>query len=275
MNILTAAAITGIIAAPATALLVAGQVDLSVGSGLTFAGIVMAYTSTHHSLELAVLAAIAAGLGLGLVNGFLVSVVGVNSLITTLGTLAAFSGAAKLIAGGQTLPVVNFDTLGTSRPFLSIPLPVIVFAIVAVLFWLGMRYTTFGRSLYAIGANPSAARLSGIRSHRVIFIGFLLSGLCVTLAALVNVSQLSAASTIAGSGQELSVVTAVILGGASLAGGRGSVLGTVLGLLIIQTLNNGLILMNVDTFWQEVARGVLLILAVSFDQIRVRFFTTR
>ena len=124
--------------------------------------------------------------------------------------------------------------------------------------------------MYAIGANPVAARLNGIRSGRVIFAGFVLSGLCVAIGGLILTSQLGAASPQAGMGLELSVVTAVILGGASLAGGRGTIAGTMLGLLIIGVLNNGLVLLNVSSFWQEVARGTLLILAVSFDQLRIR-----
>jgi ribose transport system permease protein len=234
----------------------------------------MAYVSDGNSLWLGVIACLAAGLGIGIVNGFLVNVIGINALITTLGMLAVLSGLAKVIAGGQTLPLTGFSTLGTSRPIFDIPLPVIIFAGIVILFFVIMRYTVYGRAMYAIGANPSAARLSGIRTRTLIFIGFLLSGLCVALAALINVSQLSAASTLSGIGVELSVVTAVILGGASLAGGRGTVIGTVLGLLIIGVLNNGLILLNVDTFWQEVARGTLLVLAVSFDQLRIRLSKT-
>ena len=134
-----------------------------------------------------------------------------------------------------------------------------------------MRYTVFGRSMYAIGANPIAARLSGIRTRTLIFIGFVLSG---PVRGARRADQRLAARArprpCPASGVELSVVTAVILGGASLAGGRGTVIGTVLGLLIIGVLNNGLILLNVDTFWQEVARGTLLVLAVSFDQLRIR-----
>jgi ribose transport system permease protein len=271
LNILTAAAITGIIAAPATLLLVAGQFDLSVGSGLTFAGIVMAYVAERQGLLAGVLCAIAAGLFLGALNGTLVTVVGVNPLITTLGTLAAFVGLARVIADGQTLPLNDFGGLGTSRPLFDIPLPVIIFAAVVVVFTVVMRYTVFGRSMYAIGANPVAARLAGIRTQRLLFAAFVLSGLCVALAALINVSQLSAASTQAGNGLELSVITAVVLGGASLSGGRGTMLGTLFGLLVIAVLNNGLTLLSVNSFWQDVARGTLLILAVSFDRLRLRF----
>jgi ribose transport system permease protein len=275
LNILTAMAIAGIIAAPATLLLVAGQFDLSVGSALTFCGVTMAYVTEREGLFLGVVCAVLAGVAIGSINGFLVTVVGVNPLITTLGTLAAFVGLARVLAEGQTLPVGDFSGLGTSRPFLDIPLPVLIFAVVMIAFFLVMRYTVFGRSMYAIGANPVAARLAGIRTGRLIFFAFLLSGVCVALAALINVSQLSAASTNAGNGLELSVITAVVLGGASLAGGRGAIVGTLFGLLVIAVLNNGLTLLNVSSFWQDVARGTLLILAVSFDQLRLRFSGTR
>jgi ribose transport system permease protein len=270
LNILTAASIAGIIAAPATLLLVGGQVDLSVGSGLTFCGIVVAHFAGDQGLALAILLGVLAGLALGTVNGLLVTVVGVNPLITTLGTLAAFVGLARVIANGQTLPITDFSTLGTSRPLFDIPLPVLIFAAVMLAFWVLMKFTVFGRSMYAIGANPVAARLSGIRVKRFVFLAFFLSGLCVALAALINISQLGAASPTAGDGLELSVITAVVLGGASLAGGRGTIIGTILGLLVIATLNNGLVLLDVSSFWQDVARGTLLVLAVSFDQLRLR-----
>nr|WP_281381708.1 ABC transporter permease [Conexibacter arvalis] len=270
LNILTAAAITGIIAAPATLLMVAGQFDLSVGSGLTFCGVLMAYVADKQGIFAGIVAALAGGVLLGLVNGTLVTVIGVNPLITTLATLAAFAGLARVIADGQTLPVNGFSSLGTSRPIFDIPLPVIIFAVVVVGFYVLMRYTVIGRSMYAIGSNPVAARLTGLRTGRLIFAGFLLSGLFVALAGLINVSQLSAASTQAGNGLELSVITAVVLGGASLAGGRGTIVGTLFGLLVIATLNNGLTLLSVNSFWQDVARGTLLALAVSFDQLRLR-----
>jgi ribose transport system permease protein len=272
LNILTAVAVAGIIAAPATLLLVAGQFDLSVGSGSALTGVLMAYFVAGHGLSIAVgvLLVLLAGLGIGLINGFFVTVVGVNALITTLGMLAVLRGLGKVVSGGQTLILGNFAGLGTSRPFWNIPTPVLILVGIFVVFWYLMRYTVFGRSMYAIGANPVAARLTGIRSRRLIFAGFILSGLCTALGGLILTSQLGAASPVASLGLELSVVTAVILGGASLAGGRGTILGTILGLLIIGVLNNGLILLNVDPFWQEVAQGTLLIAAVSFDQLRIR-----
>ncbi len=279
-NILTAIAIYGVLAAPATLLLVAGQFDLSVGSGVAFIAVMMAYVSGDqppsigHSLLLGVVVAIACGLGIGLVNGFFVTVVGVNALITTLGMLAVLRGLAQVTASGQTVLLDGFSGLGQGRiadaPF-DVPVAAVILVGVLLLFWVVMRYTVFGRSMYAIGSNPVAARLTGIRSRRLIFLGFVLSGLAVALGGLILVSEVGAApSGTLGLGYELQVVTAVILGGASLAGGRGTILGTVLGLLIIGVLNNGLNLLSVDAFWQQVAQGALLIAAVSFDQLRIR-----
>jgi ribose transport system permease protein len=282
-NILTAIAIYGVLAAPATLLLVAGQFDLSVGSGVAFTAVMMAYISGNqppslgHPLWLGVLLAIACGIGIGFVNGFFVTVVGVNALITTLGMLAVLRGLAQVVAGGQTVLLDSFSGLGQGRiagaPF-DVPVAAVILVGVLVLFWLVMRYTVYGRSMYAIGANPVAARLTGIRSKRLIFLGFVLSGLAIALGGLILVSEVGAApSGTLGAGYELQVVTAVILGGASLAGGRGTILGTALGLLIIGVLNNGLNLLSVDAFWQQVAQGALLIAAVSFDQLRIRLTT--
>ena len=270
LNILTAIAVIGIIAAPGTMLLTAGQFDLSVGSITAFTSVVMANLALSHSIGVSVVVAVAAGIAVGLINGFLVTVVGVNALITTLGTLAAFRGLAEVIAKGQTVGVEGFEFLGTERPFWNIPVTVLVFIAVLVAMWALMRFTVYGRAMYAIGSNPSAARLVGIRSGRFIFIGFVLSAAACALGGLIFTSQLSVGSPLFGTGMELSVITAIVLGGASLSGGRGSIVGTAVGLLIIGILNNGLTLTGVDPFWQNVARGALLIGAVSFDRLRAR-----
>jgi ribose transport system permease protein len=270
LNILTAIAVTGVIAVPGTMLMISAQVDLSVGSAAAFCGVVLAVIADSAGLGVGVLAALGAGLLLGVVNGFLVTVIKVNALITTLGTLAVLRGLTQLTADGQTVLMAGgFGWLGTARP-LGVPLPVVILATVVVAAFVTMRYTVFGRSLYAIGANSSAARLVGIRARGTVFIAFVLSGLAACVGGLILTSQLSAASPIAASGLELSVIAAIVLGGASLSGGRGTIGGTIVGLAIIGVLNNGLILLNVNTFWQDVARGTLLILAVSFDQLRQR-----
>jgi ribose transport system permease protein len=270
LNILTAIAVIGIVAAPGTLLMTAGQFDLSVGSTTAFTSVIVANLALSHSLGFAVAVAVAAALGVGAINGYLVTIVGVNALITTLGTLAAFRGLSNVVAKGQTVTVNGFSFLGTARPFGNIPVPVLVLFGVLALVWGLMRYTVFGRAMYAIGSNPAAARLVGIRLGRFIFIGFILSAAACALSGLVLTSQLSVGSGLFGVGMELSVITAIVLGGASLRGGRGSIVGTAVGLLIIGILNNGLTLTGVDPFWQDVARGALLIGAVSFDRLRAR-----
>ena len=262
LNIMVAIAVIGIMAAPGTLLLTAGQLDLSVGSIAAFTSVVTANLALHHNLTIAVIGGILAGLAVGVVNGTLVTVFGVSALITTLGTLATFRGLTEVIAGGETIIIEGFGTLGTSRPFLNIPVPALILVAVFVAFWALMRYTVFGRSMYAIGANPTAARLVGIRSQRYVFLAFMLSAACCALSGLILTSQLNVGSPVFGTGIELSVITAIVLGGASLSGGRGSVIGTAIGLLIIGVLNNGLTLTGVDPFWQNVARGTLLITAV-------------
>ena len=218
--------------------------------------------------------AVAVGVAAGLANGFLVTVVGVNALITTLGMLAVLSGLARVIADGLSVPVAGFSTLGTARP-LGIPLPVIVLLAVFLMFSFLGRFTTFGRSVYAIGSNPKAARLAGIRTKQIVVGLFVLSGVACALAGLILTSMLGSASPTAAPAMELSVVTAIVLGGTTLSGGEGTVFGTLVGLLIVGFLNNGLIIQGVDPFWQYVAQGGLLIGAVSFDRLRVRVSRAR
>lgn len=291
INILQNVAVVGIIACPATLLLISGQFDLSVGSGVGFAGMLMAVAALapgtggvdlplalNLQISSALVVAVLATLLVGFINAFCVTVIGINALITTLGTLAIFRGLTKVLGDGQSIRIENFGDLGVLRipadglPIIGvgIPLPVYIFAGIVVLFWAVLRYTVYGRSLYAIGASPAAARLAGIRTKQVIFIAFILSALCVALAGLIRLSQVAVASVNSGLGIELSVVTAVVLGGASLSGGRGGIGGTVLAVLIVGVLANGLIQLNVPSFWIEVANGLLLLGAVTVDRIRVR-----
>ena len=272
VNVVTNVAVLGIIAAPGTMLLIAGQVDLSVASCAVFVGMVMANVAPT-SLTLAIFAAIGAGLLVGIINAVGVVVFRVNSIITTLATLAAFRGAAKLVSGGQTLILDGFGALGTNR-ILSVPLSAYMFALVALLYYLVLRFTRFGKHIYAMGGDDRAARLAGIKVSRNIVIGFLLSAvsayLCIRVFLRFLVSQLGASSPIAAQGLELQVITAVILGGASLSGGRGSMMGTIVAVFIIGLLDNGLNLLSVQSFWQEIILGALLLSAVAFDQFRIR-----
>ncbi|MDX0353854.1 ABC transporter permease [Sinorhizobium meliloti] len=274
VNVFTALSITGVLAAGGTMLLIAGQFDLSVGSSVAFVALVLALTIDSLGVLPASVLAMLVGVGIGLINGFLVTRIGVNALITTLGTLAIFRGLTQSIGGGRNIPIANFDW-AIWRPFLNIPLSALVFLLVAIMVGIVLKRSVFGRSIYAIGANENAARLVGIRTKGVVFAGFLLSGAFIGLGGLISASQLGSTSGTTGLGLELAVVTAVILGGTSLKGGTGTMLGTVIGLLIVGVLNNGLTLMNVNSSWQQAATGLLLILAVSFDQLRQRLVGRR
>ncbi len=269
VNILNQLSITGVLAAGATILLIGGQFDLSVGSGVGWAGLVLTLAAPVVGIGSAVLLAIIAALLMGVINGLLVTRVKVNAFIATLGTMAIFRGLTLAIGQGQNLPVKGFDW-AIATPFLSIPATVLVFIGVVIVVGIVLRFTVYGRSIYAIGANDKAARLVGIRNRQQIFIAFLISGACIAIAALLSTSQLGSTSGTTGTGLEIAALTAVILGGTTLAGGSGSVSGTVIGLLIVGVLGNGLTLLNIDSSWQQAASGGLLILAVSFDQLRQR-----
>ncbi|MFN8519606.1 MAG: ABC transporter permease [Chloroflexota bacterium] len=281
INILQNAARIGIIACPATLLMISGQFDLSVGSIAAFTAMVMALAAAPTGgllklpmafglpIELAVVIAILFAVLVGVINGICVTVFRINALITTLGTLAIFRGLTKVLGDAQTIRIDGFGALGTTR-ILGLPIPVYIFAIVVVVFFVILRYTTYGRSMYAIGASPTAARLAGIRTKRAVFIAFLMSAGLAGLAGLILLSQVGGASVTADIGLELSVVTAVVLGGTSLSGGRGGIVGTILAVLIIGVLGNGLVQMRIQPFWIDVANGLLLLIAVGFDQLRVR-----
>ena len=200
INIVTALSVAGIIAVPGTMLLIAGQVDLSIGSAAAFTGTMVGVYSLKNSLGLGIAAAIAVGIIIGLVNGFLITKLQVNSLITTLGTLAILRGLTYIVGGGQTIMVSDFEFLGLNRPFLNLPTSVVIFIFIAITGAVVMKYTTFGRSLYVIGANPAASRLVGVRNSRVLMICFVLSGLSCAVGGLILTSQLSAAAPMAATG---------------------------------------------------------------------------
>ena len=270
LDILTAMAIVGIVAAPGTYLIISGNFDLSVGSGVAFCSVVFAVVAQHHGLAAGILVSLGCGLLIGLVNGFVVTILGVNSLITTLGTLGVLGGLAEVLAKGNNIAVNNFTTLGSGRPFLRIPIPVLFLIGILLIFGLGLRYTVFGRAVYAIGSNQIAARLVGIPTRATVFSAFVLSGFCVWLGAIILTSQTVAGSPTAESTLELTVITAIVIGGTALEGGKGSMVGTAIGILLLGVISNGLTLLNVNTFWQDVTQGALLIAAVAFDRLRLK-----
>jgi len=269
-NILIAVSTIGIISVAMTMVIVCAGIDLSVGSVVALSGVAVAQLSHDGPIWLAVLAAMGVGLVVGGINGFSVTRLKINPLITTLGTLSIARGLAFVFSGGLTQSITDerFGFLG--RGFLlGVPFPVLVMAVMFLAAAWIMRNTVFGRSIYAVGGNPQASRLAGIPVQRVTMAVFVACGLCAALGGVFQASQLGAGAPQAASGIELSVIAAVILGGTSLTGGKGTIWGTLLGVMILGTLNNGLTLMRLSSYYQEVARGAVLLLAVGLDQLRI------
>lgn len=269
-NALLAVSVLGTMAAFSTLVVVGRGLDLSIGSIVGLVGVLAAQilqAGGHWSV--AIVVALIAGGVCGLINAAVLVGLRINSIIVTIGTLSIFRGAAYIVSEAQTLFVENqvILDLGSARIF-GVPWSVLLMLALFVLCAWFARNTVAGRTLYAIGANPRASRLSGISVDRYRIAVFVASGVSAGLAGVLLIGQAATAVPTAGIGYELLVVTAVLLGGTSLHGGQGRVVGTLLGVLIIATLNNGMTLLGVDSYWQIVAHGILLLVAVSIDQLR-------
>ena len=279
-NALTVGATTaalGVMAVAQTFLIVSGGIDVSVGSVVAISSVSLA-TMLEHGFGFWPAALLAVGLGavVGLINALLVVVLTINPLITTLGTLSIFQGLALALTGGQT-QVVNkpeLSFIGIGKVF-WLPTPLVIFFVIFLMAVIVERYTAWGRSVYAIGGNPEAARLSGLHVRSTQTLLYVLTGASGGLAGVLVTAQLAAASPQVGSTYLLSVVTAVILGGASLAGGRGTVIGTLVAVAILGMLSDGFALLLWSSSAQTIALGVALIVAVLLDQTtrRLRGFS--
>ena len=270
-NILNAVAILGLIASAQTIVIIAGMIDISVGSIVGVAGVAAAMTLlATDSPTLGIAAAVLVGTLCGLVNGLLVTKGRVNPIIATLATMAIFRGVAYVLSNGRGIGIVNpdYNWLGSGR-LLSIPIAVFVFLAVAGVLIYFMRSTDIGRNIYAIGGNPTAAKLVGIKVQKYQIGVYVLTGFVCGIAAVLLTARTTSGQPASGSeGLELESITAAFLGGCAMAGGKGTIVGTILGVLIIGTLNNGMILMQVPTFYQLVAKGILLLGAVMLMEFR-------
>jgi L-arabinose transport system permease protein len=274
-NIGQAIAILGVLAAAQTIVIVSGALDISVGSIVGMSTVCIAtVVGWTESTSLSIIAGMAVGAAAGVVNGLIVTVGGVNAVIATLGTMAAFRGVAFIISNGQSIPIFDpaFRVIGDGR-FLGVQITIWILVAVAALFFVLMRYTIIGRNIYAIGGNPVVARLAGL-NNRAYQIGvYVLSGATAGLAGMLLAARTGSGQPVSGSdGLELQAITAAVLGGCALTGGRGTIVGGLLGVLILGVLNNGMILTSVPTFYQMVARGVLLIAAVVIAEQQARRF---
>lgn len=283
-NVMRQVSITGLIAIGMTFVILTAGIDLSVGSLLAVAGLVCAdvfkggtfftqLTGIDISvLEGSVLAAALVAIIVGVVGGSLQGIattrLGVPPFVVTLGGLSAFRGAALFFSNGGPISGFNpeFSYWGQGKILENVPVPVIIFLSFALIAHLILRYTQYGRHVYAVGGNPEAARLSGLNVTRITLSVYMVVGFFAGLGGFVLASRLNSAEAVAGVGYELTVIAAVVIGGTSLFGGEGGVLGTVIGAVLVGVLTNGLVLMNVSSYIQQIIIGVIIILAVWFDQ---------
>ena len=276
LNVSLQASITAIIAAGMTFVILTGGIDLSVGSLVAFAGIV-ATTVLKTGLPpvvgfiLAILAGLAVGSLSGAFAGFCITRFNIAPFIVTLATMTIWRGAAFVWTDGRPvweLPA-GFAFLGTGR-LLAVPVPTIIMVLTFVASHIILTRTRFGRYVYAVGGNIEAARLAGIRTWRVLVNVYVLSATLAALSGILLASRMNSGQPNAGVSYELDVIAAVVVGGTSLSGGAGSIIGTFIGAMLIAVLRNGLNLLNVNSYVQQVIVGVVILLAVMLDQIRRR-----
>lgn len=270
INILIASSIVGLVTIGESYLLIAGQVDLSAGSVAAFSGVLAALLSSNgFNMWLAIIIVLLCGLAVGLFNSLLVVKLKFEPFIATLAAMSIFRGLAFILCNGKAIFITdqNLLTIGVGR-ILDIPIPVIIFFVMFILFMIISNRTRFGRSVYMVGGNATAARLAGINEFWVKARLYMMTSGFAALGGIILAARMSTGQPSASEGLEFDAVTAAVLGGIAMFGGIGTLGGSLIGLFIMQGFNNGLMMLNVQSFWQTVARGILLIAALSFDYVR-------
>ena len=254
-----------------TVILTSG-IDLSVGSIIGISGVACGLAmAAGVGPFLSVLIGMGTGFGVGIINGLLVSYVGITPFIVTLGMLSMARGVIWIITKGWPIEDISEKFLFIGQgAFLGIPVPVIIAIVTAVLMHFFLSYTVFGRRLYAIGGNEEATRLSGINVKKIKCLAYGISGLMASITGIILVARFSSAQTSAGDGWELDAIAAAVIGGTSLMGGSGSVLGVLIGAAIMGVIRNGLVLMKVSAYWQTAIMGFIIVLAAVIDRIKNR-----
>jgi ribose/xylose/arabinose/galactoside ABC-type transport system permease subunit len=268
-NVLRQISINAILGIGVTYVILTGGIDLSLGSIVAFSGVISTAVVKHGGHDwvfIGLLCGIAAGIACGLVSGALVSILKAPAFVATLAMMTAIRGFALMFTDGR--PVTGFDSgflqLGQGE-ILFLPTPVAVLILVLVVSAFILSYTRFGRYIYAVGGNAEAARVSGVSVKSVITSAYVICGACAGLAGVILASRINAGQPVSGQGSELDAIAAVVIGGTSLSGGVGGVFGTIVGALIIGVINNGLNLMEVSSYWQQVFKGVIIGVAVVID----------
>jgi ribose/xylose/arabinose/galactoside ABC-type transport system permease subunit len=271
-NVARQVSINGILAVGVTFVLLTGGVDLSLGSVVALSGVACA-TFAHpgdHSVFVPIAVGLLTGAACGLVNGTLVTLGGVAPFIVTLGMMTIARGLALIFSGGRPVADMSNELTALAGDFLGIPIPVLCFAGVAAAAWFFLRNFRLGRHIYAVGGNENAARAAGVPVEKVKLFAYGLCGLLTGLAGVVLAARITTGQPNAGQAYELDAIAAVVIGGTSLAGGVGTITGTLLGVLLIGVINNGLDLQGVSSYYQAVIKGVIIVGAVWLDRRQAR-----
>jgi ribose/xylose/arabinose/galactoside ABC-type transport system permease subunit len=267
-QVIRALSFIAIMAVGQSPVIISGGIDLAVGSLLGLTGVVTAVLLTMGvNVTVAVFAGLVVGLASGLINGLIITKAKLPPFIVTLGSMSMVRGLAFAITGGETIRNLppGFLTIGQGS-FLEIPVPILMMAAVAIVVGIFLKSSTWGRYVYAIGGNEQAAVYSGVHVDKIKLIVYGLSGLCAGIAGVLFTARFGVGQSTAGLGYELDVIAAAVIGGISLSGGRGTILGAIIGSLLMGILRNGLVLLNVSPYWQQFAIGVVIILAVILDR---------
>lgn len=270
VNILVAASLVGLVAIGHTYLIIAMQNDLSPGSLAALSGVIVALLLQRKiPIPIAILITLLVGALVGVFNAWMVNKIKIEAFIATLVSQSIIRGLAYIVCGGKPIAISSqaFNNIGKAR-FIGIPVSVWIMIICLVIFGFILGHTKFGRSVYAIGGSSEAARLAGLNPQKIILICFILISVLTSLGGVIFASRMNAGQPAANVNLEFDAITAVVLGGTSFSGGVGDMAGTVLGIILIQSFNTGLTMVNVSSFWQYVAKGVLLLLALTSDYIR-------
>lgn len=272
-NILINLAIPGILAIGVTTVMIGGNMDVSVGSivGVTSVIVAKLYNIKGVSIPIpfVILAALGVGLIIGAINGYLVVGIGVNSVVTTLGTMAILRGLAYLYQSESAVIYYKpFLAIGRASIFKNIPITTIYYLVIIAVIYLILRFTKFGKNLYATGANIFVSNLCGIKVKKVQFITFIISGITAAMGGLLMATYLSYADGSFGEGLEFKVLTICVLGGISLAGGRGTLIGVLVATLVIGSISSGLVMVGVSEHYKEIFYGAILIMAIFIDSFR-------
>lgn len=273
LNVLRQVAVIGILAAGMTYVIISGGMDLTVGAYLGLSGVIIAKLMSDGgvSAPLAVLLTMAALTVVGVITGALIVYLNVSAMVITLGMMTVVRGLAYIISNGLPVYDIPESIVFLGQGYVAgIPVPVMIMLIIVAVMGIILKYSYFGRYVYAIGGNVEAAKLAGLPVKKITISLYGISAFLASIAGIVLTGRVSSGAPASGTGTEMDVVTAVVIGGISVNGGKGSMLGAFLGAVIIGVLSNGLTIMNVGEYYQQVVKGVVLILAVAFDVIANR-----